>query len=200
MGLTGGIGSGKSTVSQMLQTLGASVIDADLLVHRMQMRGQSLWMKYFQELGLAMVDAHGQLLRRKIARRMFLDDTFRVYVSGLVHPLVQGEIARIQADLEQQGKGLIVLDIPLLIESQWDSRVDQVWVVYATLDQQCRRVQERDGLSREDAELRINSQMGLSQKMARADVVINNTGSLDHLKREVMNLWEHVGAYAAIDD
>lgn len=182
----------------MLQTLGASVIDADLLVHRMQVRGQSLWMKYFQELGFSMVDAHGHLLRRKIARRMFSDDTFRVYVSGMVHPLVQAEIAHTQAELERQGKNLIVLDIPLLIESQWDSRVDQVWVVYATLAQQYRRLQERDGLSREDAELRINSQMGLSQKMARADVVINNTGSLDHLKREVMSLWEHVGAYAAI--
>ena len=200
IGLTGGIGSGKSSVSRLLRDFGAHVLDADALVHQLQVRGNVLWSHFFEELGWPYVDATGDLLRSKISRRLFSDHMFRRHIGDMVHPVVRQELKLSLAALKKAQIRLAVLDIPLLLESTWAKEVDEVWVVYATIEQQRQRVMDRDDLSSEEADQRIRSQMALARKIARADRVINNTGSFDHLKREVFTLWEHVGGLTAVSD
>ena len=193
IGLTGGIGSGKSSVSRILRQYGASVLDADALVHQLQSRGQLVWSVLFDAFGWPFFDADGRLARRKMARHIFRNPTLRHELGDLIHPWVRQELLRQMKALQARGVTPIILDIPLLLESGWDQEVDEVWVIYATVSQQRARIIERDGLAPSEADQRIQSQMALAQKVARADRVINNTGSLDQLEREVRTLWEHIG-------
>ncbi len=194
IGLTGGIGSGKSSVSRLLRQYGAKVLDADAIVHHLQARGNLLWSRYFQDLGWSCFDASGELLRSKVSRRLFSDSQFQQHISAVVHPIVYSVIQRHLREWQSTASLPIILDIPLLLESSWAEAVDEVWVVYATIEQQRQRVIDRDGLNGKEVDRRIASQMALAQKITQADRIINNTGSFDHLKREVFTLWEHVNA------
>ncbi|MCL5063922.1 MAG: dephospho-CoA kinase [Firmicutes bacterium] len=194
IGLTGGIGSGKSSVSRLLRQYGAEVLDADAIVHQLQARGNLLWSRYFQDLGWPYFDASGELLRSKVSRRLFSDSQFQQHISAVVHPIVHNVIQRHLREWQSTAFRPLILDIPLLLESSWADAVDEVWVVYATIEQQRQRVIDRDGLNGKEVDRRIASQMALAQKITQADRIINNTGSLDHLKREVFTLWEQVNA------
>lgn len=193
IGLTGGIASGKSTVSRYLRTWGIPVIDADEIVRQSQMRGQEGWRQIFEVWGWRALDAHGALYRRKIAYAMFRDPRMRETMGTLLHPLVRKEITNQVQDLAASAAPLVVLDIPLLLESDWSRSVDEVWLVYATVEQQRQRLMARDRLTREDADRRILAQTSLFEKMTRSQRIINNTGSLEILEREVRHLWEHAG-------
>ncbi len=176
------------------------MLDADAIVRQLQTRGEPLWLRYFETLGWAYVDFDGHLLRRKLSRRLFSDPSFRRQVNALVHPVVRDAITRSLTAFGQDVASPVVLDIPLLLESPWAKAVDEVWVVYATEDQQRQRIMDRDQLSPPEANQRIRSQMAMASKVAKADRVINNTASLTHLKREVCSLWEHVGGSAAVGE
>ncbi len=189
VGLTGGIGSGKSSVASILRERGAFVIDADAIVHQLEARGRPGWRALREEFGWPVLTTSGDLMRRKLGRRIFLDPGVRRRVDDLIHPLVRGQLYDMLEQWEGAGGRLAVIDIPLLVENGWDVEVNEMWVVYVTREQQRRRIMARDGLSRDDAERRIAAQLPLAAKLTRAHRVINNTGSYGQLKREVEAVW-----------
>lgn len=191
IGLTGGIGSGKSEVSRILARLGAPVIDADAVTRRLEARGEEGWARLKREFGWPLLDAGGELMRRKLARAAFRDPKTLTRLNALIHPLVRGEMEREVARLEADGMPVVILDIPLLIETGVE-RVDEVWVVYSTPDQQMARIMGRDRVGREAALERMRAQIPLDQKLRYADRVIDNTGSRRALKQEVRRLWQDV--------
>lgn len=191
IGLTGSIGTGKSEVSAILRGLGAPVIDADRLTHTLQNRGQPLWRAIWSRYGWSVLGPDGQLLRRKLGHRIFQDPEERQKLNALVHPLVRQSIMQQIVEMSQQGYAAVVLDIPLLIESDWRRSVDQIWLVYAPLEVQLERIMRRDHLGREEAFRRIQAQIPVDEKIRYADCIIDNQGSLDGLREQVTRLWHN---------
>lgn len=177
IGLTGGIATGKSTVTNYLRAQEIPVIDADDLSHRVVQPG---------EPGLALIKEHfgphvildtGELDRKALGKIIFGDKVQRQQLNELLHPLIAAEMDREIARLKQQGEMLIVLDIPLLFETDFGEKVDEVLVVYTPESVQLERLMTRDELSRTDAESRIQAQLSIEEKRCRADYVIDNSGS-----------------------
>jgi dephospho-CoA kinase len=201
IGLSGGIGTGKSTVSRMLAALGAVVIDADAIVHRLQAPGSPLLREIAAAFGPEVLDASGTLDRKRMADLVFRDPEARRRLNALVHPRVGVEMAR-EADAARRGGApLVVLDIPLLFESRAGGRggggpgFDATVLVYCPRAVQIERTVARDGCSREEAERRVAAQMAIDDKRALADHVIDNSGSLAETERQVRALWRQlVGA------
>ncbi len=194
IGLTGGIGSGKSSVSRILAELGAYVVDADQIAHQLQARGRPVWRAIWEQFGWPVLTADGSVDRKKLGYHIFSDGKARESLNRIVHPPVQSEIKRLVKDAESQGGSLAVLDVPLLIEGGLYRVVDTIWVVYTEPRQQIERICLRDGVSRETAERRLQAQMPLKDKVALADVVIDNRGDLATLEEEVRGLWQRVAA------
>lgn len=189
IGLTGGIGSGKSQVSAILHELGAPIVDADRITHRSQARGQAVWRRIWDDFGWAVLDANGELWRRKLGYQVFHQPKARMHLNALVHPIVRQTMKECLDALRARGEPLAVLDVPLLIEGGQHKMVDEVWVVYTDLARQIQRVMARDRVDRTEAERRIAAQMPLDSKLAYAGRVIDNRGSLDDLKEVVTRLW-----------
>lgn len=196
IGLTGGIGSGKSSVSRLLASYGAYIIDADQITHELERRGQPVWQRIVDSFGWGIVTADGQLDRKKLGRRVFGDAEERQRLNHIVHPAVQQEVRDRIARARDLKMPVAVLDVPLLIEGGLYRVVDEVWVVYAEPEQQVARIQARDGSSEAAARQRIAAQMPLKDKLAYADRVIDNCGGVDELEEVVWSLWQNVAAGA----
>lgn len=190
IGLTGGIGSGKSSVSHILASLGAYIIDADRITHQLQCRGQSVWQEIVQAFGWRVLLADGRLDRKRLGHIVFNDGKERLRLNEIVHPAVQQEIRRLIAQADSQGVAVAILDVPLLIEGGLYHIVDEVWVVYAQPDQQIARICARDNVSEETARRRLAAQMPLADKLSYAQRVIDNRGSLLALEKVVRVLWQ----------
>jgi dephospho-CoA kinase len=193
VGLTGGIATGKSTVVRMLVRKGARVIDHDRIVHDLQEPGKPVWRKIVEVFGRGVLDDDDQIDRKQLGAIVFDDEQKRKTLEGIVHPAVieewQGELGVI-ADAEI---GAIVLsDIPLLIEADLQDRVDLVLLVYAPQDVQIRRVMNRNSLSCEEAQARINAQMPIDEKLRYAQVVIRNDGTMMDLEKRVDEVWQEL--------
>ncbi|HYF94744.1 MAG TPA: dephospho-CoA kinase [Symbiobacteriaceae bacterium] len=192
IGLTGGIASGKSTVSRMLRELGAPVIDADAIVHELQQPGTEVAAAIAREFGPGVIRPDGSLDRAALGQIVFADAARRRALEAIVHPAVRermwSEVERYRAE----GRPATVLDIPLLIESQLQRTVDRVWLVYISRDLQAERLMARDGLSPAAAELRIAAQMSLDEKRAFADLIIDNRGTAESTRRQVERAWREV--------
>lgn len=197
IGLTGGIASGKSTVSRMLRELGAPVIDADDIVHVLQEPGGKAFRLIVEAFGPEVVGADGRLNRPELARRIFGNPAERKRLEEIVHPLVAEEMGVQVARYIQEGRPAAVLDVPLLFEIGMEKAVAQVWVVYVDPETQLRRLQERDGMPLEEARRRMAAQWPLDQKAARAHVIIDNRGSLAETRSQVIKAWEQALAQAA---
>lgn len=191
VGLTGGIGSGKSEVSRILRELGAPVIDADALTHQCQERGEDVWRAVWRRYGWGILSQDGELLRRKLGHVIFRDAAEREALNQIVHPAVRQKIRDRLNDLTSLGHRVVVLDIPLLLEGDWREGVDEIWVVYSDPDQQLARVMQRDHLGPEEAQRRIAAQIPLADKIRYADHVIDNQGSLSSLREQVKQLWHN---------
>ena len=200
-GLTGGIGSGKSTVAALFEKLGATVIDADAIVHELQAKGQPLVDEIAAEFGPEVLAPDGSLDREALGGIVFRDPEARQRLNRLVHPVVGVEFARRLQAAREAGGALIVLDIPLLFESraagtggasamQFDATL-LVWVPRAT---QFERTVARDGCPPEEAERRIVSQMPLDEKRALADHVIDNSGSPEETEHQARELYRELTA------
>lgn len=194
IGLTGGIGSGKSSVSRVLAELGATIIDADRITHELERRGAPIWRAIMASFGWSVLLSDGRLDRKKLGHRVFSDEADRGRLNAIVHPAVQSEIRRRIAQADQSGVQTVVLDVPLLIEGGLYRMVDQVWVVYADPEQQVGRIQTRDKVGEAAAWQRIRAQMPLADKLAYADTVIDNRGEISALEEVVRNLWQSVAA------
>ena len=185
VGLTGGIGSGKSTVARMLADRGAVVIDADRLARAAVAPGTPGLAAVVERFGDAYLTADGALDRRALGRRVFGDPEALAALNGIVHP----EVARLQqaelATAKAQGARLVVYDVPLLFENSLDKVYRPVIVVAADPEVQRSRIRARDPLTDEEIDARIAAQMPLEQKVARADYVVDNNGDLAATERQV---------------
>ena len=199
VGLSGGIGTGKSTVTRMLAALGAVVVDADAIVHRLQAPGSPLLDEIAAALGADVIDADGALDRKRVADLVFRDPAARARLNAIVHPRVGAEMARELAAAREAGAALVVLDIPLLFEGRAAGRggasalpFDATILVHAPRELQIERTVARDGVSREDVERRLAAQLPIDEKRALADHVIDNTGTLEDTERQVRALFERL--------
>ena len=194
IGLTGGIASGKSTVSKFLAELGAIIIDGDETAHRLMEPNQPIWEDVINAFGREVLNPDSTIDRIKLGAVVFNDREKLQVLNQIAHPRI---IAEIQNELQQlrhtQPDSVLVLDIPLLFEGRMDRLCDQVWVVWVPREIQIERLMDRNWLSREEAIKRIDAQMSLDAKARLADIVIDNSGTMDETMIQVV---KHYGAIA----
>ena len=189
IGLTGGIGTGKSLVTKFLQEQGANVINADLLGHEAYLPGTVGFEQVVSEFGEDIVGADGHVDRQKLGPIVFSDPSNMDRLNAIMHPLIKDMIQTQLDDVEGKGQLIAIVEAAVLIEAGWESLFDEIWVVTADEEEIISRLASRNGLSREDSQKRINSQMTSIERSAHGDVIINNTGSVEDLKENVESLW-----------
>lgn len=192
IGLTGGIGSGKSSVSGLLSERGAVIIDADLIAREVVAPGQPALDELVARFGPSIIGPDGALDRPKLASIAFKDPAALADLNAITHPAVGAEIARRLAE-EHDSDHVVVLDIPLLVESGRDNVVGLL-VVDCPVDVALERLVELRGMDREDAARRIAAQASRDERLARADFVIDNSGDLDALRTQVERAWEWISS------
>ena len=194
IGLTGGIGTGKSEVSRLLGELGAEVIEADRVAHEAYEPGTPGWREVVEAFGEGVLGADGRIDRKRLGGIVFDDEQARERLNGIIHPIVRQLLEERIAGLERTGERVVVIEVPLLVEaikqqSRWTRMLDEIWVVTAPEEKAVTRVQARSGLDETAIRARIRSQATERERIEHADAVIDNSGSLEGLKREVTNLW-----------
>ena len=193
IGLTGGIATGKSTVSSMLIRKGALLVDADIIAREVMLPGHPVLAEVAAHFGQDVIMADGQLDRKKLGEIIFNDPKERLVLNEITHPAIRREIRRQTAEYEAvYPQRLVVVDIPLLYESELQSLFEKVVVVYVSREKQLQRLMERDGISEERAEARLKSQMDIEQKKLMADYVIDNSGTLTETNQQVDKLWNRL--------
>lgn len=191
IGLTGGIACGKSTVSTELRARGAAIIDADALAHELSQPHQPLFNAYVQRFGREIVTENGTLDRAAIARRVFADPAVRAEVDAIAHPLIRMAAEERLRAARDENKRAAVLDVPLLFEAGWDALADETWVVALPREEQLARLLARDtSMDEGEARARIAAQMPLAEKCARADVIIDNSGTKEEIREYIGKLWK----------
>lgn len=188
IGLTGGIGTGKSTVSGILRDLGLQIIDADQVYHELLVPGSLIMQRIRRCFGAEFFYRDGSLNRRLLGAEVFPDPQKLRLLESITHPLIKEEIDALLSQARRTGQDT-VLDHPLLFEMKMESFVDEVWVVTSPQTLQVSRICRRNGISPEEAQERIDAQLPLEFKIAQADVVINNTGTIDDLKSALEKIW-----------
>ncbi|HEY6591636.1 MAG TPA: dephospho-CoA kinase [Actinomycetota bacterium] len=190
VGLTGGIASGKSTVSAMLAEQGAEVIDADHIARQVVMPGTPAWCKIRDHFGPGVLHPDGQIDRQALADIVFADKTKLVLLNEITHPAIFARIAdRLEEHHDQDV--VVVLDAALLIEAGLSDGVDVVIVVHSPQEIQLERLAAK-GMGERDASDRIAAQLAPEKRLARADIVIDNSGSLEKLGRRVDEVWQEL--------
>ncbi|WP_412988273.1 dephospho-CoA kinase [Pediococcus siamensis] len=185
LGLTGGIATGKSTVSQFFSALGYPIIDADRISHDLVKPGTKVWQQLYRTFGNAVF--HGQELDRKALGRIVFSDPKQLdTLNRIMQPAIRRTICQAIANLKAKNRSLIILDAPLLLEQGYQTLVDQVMVVTTTPERQLKRLMLRDGYSKESAERRIASQWSQTKKIQLADIVVENSGSIDETRAQVL--------------
>ncbi|WP_406944565.1 dephospho-CoA kinase [Halobacillus sp. SY10] len=179
IGLTGSIASGKSTVAKMFQDMDIPVIDADQISRDVVQPGEPAYQEIVETFGEQVLEEGGDLDRKKLGKVVFADETKRKQLNGIVHPKVREEMIRRREQYKQQQYQAVVLDIPLLFESNLTDYVEKILVVYVDEKTQLERLMERDQSGREDAEERIRAQIPVKKKAEMADAVIDNTGTVE---------------------
>lgn len=184
IGLTGGIASGKSTVVEMIKEAGYKVIDADQLVHDLQAKGGRLYQALLDWLGEAILLSDGELNRPKLGQLIFSSEEMRHQSDEIQGKIIREELAA-KRDCLAEEEDVFFMDIPLLIENDYQDWFDRIWLVVVSPEVQRQRLMKRNHLSAEEADMRIASQMPLSEKLPYASLVIDNNGSIDDLKEKV---------------
>ena len=187
IGLTGNIACGKSTVLRQLARLGAHTIDADKLIHDILRKGGHAYEPVVAEFGEGILGRDGEIDRRALGKIVFSDPTKLRRLEEIEHPIVRRII---EDEIRSATESVVVLDAIKLIELGWADKCDAVWVVTSRRAQQIERLMRTRGYSREEAEMRVDAQSPQEEKVARADVVIDNAGSLDETRRQVRDAWE----------
>ncbi|HWL34835.1 MAG TPA: dephospho-CoA kinase [Frankiaceae bacterium] len=188
VGLTGGIGSGKSEVARLLAARGALVVDSDALAREVVAPGTAGLAAVVEAFGPDYLDAHGALDRPRLARLVFQDPQARERLNAVVHPLVGAAAAERLAQAPEDA--IVVHDVPLLVETGMTPLFDVVVVVDTDRETQLERLVAQRGMTRQDAEARIDAQATREERLAAADHVIRNDGSLRELEEQVARLWQ----------
>ncbi|HET8621395.1 MAG TPA: dephospho-CoA kinase [Acidimicrobiales bacterium] len=191
VGLTGGIGSGKSTVSAMLAAKGAVVVDADAVTREVQQPGTPVFAAMVERFGPGIVAPDGTLDRAAVAGIVFTDPDALAALNDIVHPAVGARIAERMTELAATGE-IVVLDVPLMVESKRGYPVAALVVVDVDPEVAVRRLVEGRGMREDDVRARMSRQATREERLARADRVVDNSGSVDDLARQVDDLWEWI--------
>ena len=190
IGLTGGIGSGKSTVSQFLAELGVIIVDADKIGHEVFKPGTEAWREVVSAFGKQMVASDGTIDRKKLGTIVFGNHKARAKLNQIMHPRIYEAVKAQLAQYRRKGVSAVVLEATLLIEAGWTSLVDEVWVTTAAEATVLKRLKERVGLSEAESRARIRSQLPAEERLKHADVVIDTDCSFEELKEKVKELWQ----------
>ncbi len=190
IGLTGGIGSGKTTVARILSALGASVIHADQVGHEVYAPGTPGWQRVVDAFGVDILDDAKAIDRRKLGARVFADRAELERLNAIVHPLIketiEGRIAAFRSMPDCLG---VVVEAAILIEAGWQSLVDEIWLVVASHDAVVSRLKEQRNLPACDIEARLAAQLSDEERRRHAGVIIENTGSPEELRATVQAAW-----------
>ncbi|GIO16629.1 dephospho-CoA kinase [Cohnella xylanilytica] len=190
IGLTGGIATGKSTVSQMLERRGAALVDADRIAREVVEPGQAPLRQIAERFGQAVLNEDGTLNRRKLGQIVFSDEAERKALEAITHPAIRALMRERMERLEaERPDRLVVVDVPLLFESKLQSLFEQVLVVYVPRSVQLTRLMERDGLAEEEARKRLDAQMDIEDKKRLADYVIDNSAGLAETEEQIERFW-----------
>ena len=194
IGLTGGIGSGKSTLAQLLVARGVDLIDADALSRQLTAAHGAAMPDIEKVFGLAFIAADGSLARERMRALVFSQPEARMRLQALLHPRILSAVSEQETQLINQGKPLVVLDIPLLVESaHWRQKVDRVLVVDCSQDTQIRRVMQRSGMAAEAVQAIMATQASREKRLAAADwVVANDVDDIGQLEREAQAIVLHI--------
>ena len=185
IGVTGGIGSGKSLVCSLFARLGVPVLSADQLAKELMVQDGELKMAIAKLLGASAYEPDGSLSREYIASKIFSNKSLQKKINSLVHPRVEERLDREIARLERQGKRMAIVEAALIYEAGYDKRLDIVVVVDADEGERVRRVAYRDSVREEEVRKRVQSQWSPSRKVQKADYVIRNDGSVEELEANV---------------
>ena len=191
IGLTGGIASGKSTVSNILDSLGAPIIDADEIAHQLMEPERKLWGKVVEYFGREILDSQGKIDRERLGEIIFNNAQKKEQLEQLTHPVIISEIKSRLTKLNYNHK-VVIADVPLLIEVGMMDFFAEVWLVYVTRDIQIKRLMQRDDINRAAAVKKIEAQMSLEKKKRYADRIIDNNGSESELKQQVQEVWRKI--------
>ncbi len=192
LGVTGGIGSGKSTVSQILRDLGAEIIDADVISRQIVMPGENALEELVNTFGTDIVDEFGQLKRKRLAEMVFEDEDMLQKLNCIMHNHVAKKIQARVNELAKQKSMIIVIDAPIPIKTGFLDLCDQVWTVSARMELRIDRIIKRSGLTYNEAVSRIKSQISEEEYISIANTVIYNNGDYLQLKEEVKNKFNSI--------
>ncbi|HEA3370447.1 TPA: dephospho-CoA kinase [Staphylococcus aureus] len=192
IGLTGGIASGKSTVSELLSVFGFKVVDADKAAREAVKKGSKGLAQVREVFGDEAIDENGEMNRRYMGDLVFNHPEKRLELNAIIHPIVRDIMEEEKQEYLKQGYN-VIMDIPLLFENELENTVDEVWVVYTSESIQMDRLMQRNNLSLEDAKARVYSQISIDKKSRMADHVIDNLGDKLELKQNLARLLEEEG-------
>lgn len=188
IGITGGIATGKSTVSAILREIGYTVIDADVAARKVVEPGEEAFVKIVDSFGIDILQEDGWLDRKKLGDIVFHDENKRNLLNSIVHPAVRQSMLRDAERSFESGENVVFMDIPLLFESKLTWMVDKVIVVYVDEKIQLNRLMKRNGYSEEEAFARIQSQMPIEEKRKLGDAEIDNRGTIDETKEQLFHI------------
>ena len=200
IGLTGGIGSGKSTVAKVLEAQGASVLSADIIGHEVYNPGRPAWQEIVNEFGNEVVAEDGMIDRKKLGAIVFSDPKHLAALNSIVHPRMKGMMRERLAALAQNGVQITVLEAALLFEAKWDDLADEVWVTAVAPEIAARRTSERSGLPEDQVLERIKSQISNEERTRNAHVVIDTEGDLEGTKQQALDAWAKLTARLDAND
>ena len=192
IGLTGGIASGKSTVSNYLKELGAKIIDGDIIARAVVVPEKPAWKAIVETFGNEILLADLSLNRLKLGEIVFNNKKAKELLENIISPYIAAEINRQLNSFKKVKNIIVVLDLPLLYENNWDKITDENWVVFVEQDIQIKRLCDRNNFTIEQALSRINNQLPLFEKAGKANVVINNNFDIENTKQQVLANWQEV--------
>ena len=189
IGLTGSIGTGKSEVARLLESLGAELINADLVGHEAYAPNTEGWRQVVEAFGRDILQPSGEVDRRKLGTIVFSDPEQMAKLNAIMHPRIAEMVGERIEKLRDQGKEVVVVEAALLFEAKWDYLVDEVWSTDAPVETVIQRLRDRNGLEEEEVRKRIDSQMDREERLARSDLVVDNSGDVAALEQTVSSLW-----------
>ncbi len=192
IGLTGNLGTGKTTVSQILAELGAAVINADRLGHELYQPNSPVYSEVVAAFGNGILRPDGQIDRQKLGQIVFADAAALERLDRITHPRIYQIVKRKIEEYRRSGTKVVVLEAALLIEAGWRPLVDQLWATIASESTIAERLKHSRGLTEQQTLIRLRTQMPQEEKARQADVVINTDCSMDELKSKVTELWRNL--------
>ena len=190
IGLTGGIGTGKTQVSDILASLGAAIVNADQVGHEAYLPDTRTWHDIVAAFGRGVLSESGEIDRGKLGGIVFSDPDAMKRLNSITHPRIFEMIRERIGDLDREGATIVVVEAALLIEANWTPLVDQVWVVTSEEEDVVSRLAARNNLNEESVRARIASQMPQAERVKHADVIISNEGDLAQLGSRVKKAWQ----------